>query len=111
MDAPEKESQEALTTVNLKWAYAWYCPECHKRNFAATVAVELLEDEIRDMFGLEKYADITPEQWDDSGELFSSPAVVRCSRCSHSYVARPPEDIIDLSEEYEEGGEEEEEGI
>jgi hypothetical protein len=105
MDTPEseevKEPKSLPPEIDLRWAYSWKCPECHKRNFAASVPVEFMEEEIREMYGLEDYATLTDEQRESAADTFTCPVIVRCKRCQTRYTAVAPEAVMDIAEEEE----------
>ena len=111
----DKPAPESVADVKLEWAYAWRCPECLKRNFAAKVSVEFNDTDLKEILGLDACQPLLAEHYEVARETFMCPAFVRCSRCKKLYRADGPEEMEELDEDFEgelgDDNEEEEEGL
>lgn len=105
MDTP---APEALADIQLEWAYSWKCPECHKKNFSAKVAVEFLDNDLRDALGMDPCEPLTADHYELAKDTFMCPAFVRCSRCKNLYRAQGPEDLTELLDDDEDEYDEDE---
>lgn len=70
-----------MEKVELRTAFSWRCPKCRKRNFVATVPVELTDDERASL--TQEYGQLEGE----GSELVRAPKVVSCSGCKEKFEA------------------------
>lgn len=83
-----------MEEVILRPAFEWTCPKCTSKNFNRTVAVELTDDDRKEMM-----EDCDIEE-DDLEDLYQAPAVVKCGKCLEKFKTVDP-DVPDYEEEVE----------
>jgi hypothetical protein len=83
-----------MQEVVLRPAFEWTCLTCSSKNFNRTVAVELTDDDRKEMM-----EDCDIEE-DDLEDLYQAPAIVKCGKCLEKFKTVDPDvDIPDYEED------------